>query len=254
VGPLCTMQSHRWTTSVGIFLMGAGAILSSFAKTGVDLYLSVGVVAGSGQGLVTNTAILILVDHFQEKQGLALGISFMVMAVAGIVSPQIVQLLSRAFTYNVSILIYAVQFLVGLIGSALFFPVDNIKVVTAPQEDAGGVDEVDAVHSRFDQSRHSQKVKRELQASVETADTTGKPLIKSNDDPAGKSGRGWRRNPCVLMFTLINWSLAKRPHFILTVLGSSYSFNALMSFFLFLPLYAESIHCSTYQKVRMCTW
>ena len=46
VGPLCIMRSHRWTCSVGIFLMGVGVILSSFAKTSIDLYLSSGLIAG----------------------------------------------------------------------------------------------------------------------------------------------------------------------------------------------------------------
>ena len=46
VGPLCIMQSHRWTCSIGVFLMGIGVILSSFAKTSTDLYLSCGLIAG----------------------------------------------------------------------------------------------------------------------------------------------------------------------------------------------------------------
>jgi hypothetical protein len=40
------MRSHRWTTAVGVFLMGVGSILSAFANSPVDLYLSVGLVCG----------------------------------------------------------------------------------------------------------------------------------------------------------------------------------------------------------------
>ena len=46
VGPLSEMQSHRWTTSIGIFLMGCGTILSSFANSSVDIFLSVGLISG----------------------------------------------------------------------------------------------------------------------------------------------------------------------------------------------------------------
>ena len=46
VGPLAEMQSHRWTTSIGIFLMGCGTILSSFANSSVDIFLSVGLISG----------------------------------------------------------------------------------------------------------------------------------------------------------------------------------------------------------------
>ena len=47
VGPLSEMRSYRWTTAVGIILMGVGSILSAFAKSAVDLYLSVGLVIGN---------------------------------------------------------------------------------------------------------------------------------------------------------------------------------------------------------------
>ena len=46
VGPMSEMLSHRLTTSIGIFLMGSGTILSSFAKSSVDIFLSVGLISG----------------------------------------------------------------------------------------------------------------------------------------------------------------------------------------------------------------
>ena len=54
----------------------------------------------------------------------------------------------------------------------------------------------------------------------------------------------WKKNPIVKMFLLTKWSLVKDPHFILTVLGSAYSFNALLTFLFYLPLYATSIGLS----------
>jgi hypothetical protein len=50
------------------------------------------------------------------------------------------------------------------------------------------------------------------------------------------------------MFTLIQWSLLKNPYFLLTTLGSSYSFNALLNFYLLLPLHAQSKGCSVDDK------
>jgi hypothetical protein len=41
------MRSHRWTATAGIFLMGVGSILSAFANSPVDLYLTVGLVIGN---------------------------------------------------------------------------------------------------------------------------------------------------------------------------------------------------------------
>jgi hypothetical protein len=52
------------------------------------------------------------------------------------------------------------------------------------------------------------------------------------------------------MFSLIQWSLLKSLYFLLTALGSSYSFNALLNFYLLLPLHAESRGCSVEDKVK----
>ena len=144
------MKSHRWTISVGILLMGSGAILSAFGKSAVDLYLSVGLVAGklkpfktfigfftndffinigSGQGLVTNTVILNLTDHFKTNMGLAFGIAFMIMALAGIVTPQLDNLLLKGLSGQISILVHGIVMLVlGLAGAFFLVPAPKLGV------------------------------------------------------------------------------------------------------------------------------
>lgn len=228
VGPLCILKSHRWTTIIGNILMGSGAILSAFGKSPADLYLSVGLIAGSGQGLVTNTTILLLVDHFGKKQGLAIGLSFMIMAISGIISPQIVNGLLHKFSAKNTVIIYGCIMLLGLGGAFLFTPVAE----AAPSDS----DEVDAVHSRFNHSKHSQRVKHQLSCNGTATEDKKRTINRL------------KNNPLVQMFTLIKWSLLKSPRFLLTVLGSSYSFNCLLTFYLFLPLYADSRGCTTDQK------
>ena len=44
------------------------------------------------------------------------------------------------------------------------------------------------------------------------------------------------QSPIVQMFTLIQWSLMKQPYYVITMIGSSYSFTALLNYFLLLPL------------------
>jgi hypothetical protein len=63
--------------------------------------------------------------------------------------------------------------------------------------------------------------------------------------------KSWKENPIVLMFTLTKWKLLKNPHFLLTALGSSYSFNALINFYLLLPLHAGSKGLSVEDKVLL---
>ena len=66
---------------------------------------------------MTNTGILILVEHFGDRQGLALGVSFMVMAIGGIVAPQIVNALLTQLSHHVSIMVFGGLILCGLIGN-----------------------------------------------------------------------------------------------------------------------------------------
>jgi hypothetical protein len=51
-------------------------------------------------------------------------------------------------------------------------------------------------------------------------------------------------NPLVKMFTLIQWSLMKQPYFVITMIGSSYSFTALLNYFLLLPLLCKEVGLS----------
>ncbi len=80
---------------------------------------------------------------------------------------------------------------------------------------------------------------------VHKDDADAKTLTHKKD---GK--KSWKENPIVLMFTLTKWKLLKSPHFLLTALGSSYSFNALINFYLLLPLHAGSKGLSVEDKVQ----
>ena len=42
------------------------------------------------------------------------------------------------------------------------------------------------------------------------------------------------------MFTLTKWSLLKDPLFVLTMVGTSIGFTAMMNFFMLLPVHAEA--------------
>ena len=44
------------------------------------------------------------------------------------------------------------------------------------------------------------------------------------------------KNPIVKMFTLIQWTLMRSPYFLMTMIGSSFSFSAILNYFLLLPL------------------
>ena len=173
--------------------------------------------------MVTNTVILILVEHFQDKQGLALGISFMIMALSGILAPQVVKGLLSSFSDQVSINIVGAILFSGLLGSAFFYPA---------------------------------KVKEDSNTKTEGSNEAHETMINNGNANQNESKKQsmWKKNPIVKMFLLINWKLLKSPHFILTALGSSYSFNALLSFYVFLPLFAESYNYTITQKVSQSSF
>ena len=63
--------------------------------------------SGSGKGLTTNTAIIVLTHHFKENRlGLAIGVSFVIMGISGIIAPQFVMVLLRHFSSKVIELTY----------------------------------------------------------------------------------------------------------------------------------------------------
>ena len=99
-----------------------------------------------------------------------------------------------------------------MVGSALFFPVEeNQKYHLAANEEGKSVKPIEEESEKSEKNEENSK---------------------------------WKKNPIVKMFILTKWSLVKDPHFILTVLGSAYSFNALLTFLFYLPLYASTIDLS----------
>ena len=52
------------------------------------------------------------------------------------------------------------------------------------------------------------------------------------------------KNQVVKMFSLIQWSLMKSPYFLITMIGSSCSFSAILNYFLLLPLLCKEFGLS----------
>ena len=52
------------------------------------------------------------------------------------------------------------------------------------------------------------------------------------------------KNPIVKMFTLIQWTLMRSPYFLITMIGSSFSFSAILNYFLLLPLLCKEFGLS----------
>ena len=86
VGPLIILQSHRFTASAGVLLVGTGLVLTAFAKSGPDFLLSFGLICGSGSGLIVNTCFLVLAEHYGggKEHALAVGVLMVVNGISNI--------------------------------------------------------------------------------------------------------------------------------------------------------------------------
>ena len=204
---------------------------------------------GAGQGLVTNTAIILLQRHFKEKQGLALGISFMVMALSGMVNLHMVRGFLSFFDVVTSIQLYGAFIILGLLGSALFYEPEineefkkkssNINANNLVNNKNEG--EEDKIMDLENNAKNTNNIISENSVDHQQINNNHSKIIQQSK---------WKQNPIVKMFTLINWSLLKQPHFLLTAIGSSYSFNALFTFYLYLPLFADTLPCCKEYKVK----
>ena len=78
---------------------------------------------GAGQGLVTNTSIIVVTLYFKRKLGMVMGILFTVMALGGIVAPLLLALSLSKYSLRTVILSYGIWIMVGIVG-AIFFTED----------------------------------------------------------------------------------------------------------------------------------
>ena len=173
----------------------------------------------------------------------------MVMAISGMVNLHMVKGFLSFFDVVTSIQLYGAYIILGLLGSAFFYEPEineefkkkssnNAKILVKNEE---GMDEMDTTKNIISENSV-------INTSVDNQQTNNnakKVVIHESK---------WKQNAIVKMFTLINWSLLKQPHFLLTAIGSSYSFNALFTFYLYLPLFADTLPCCKEYKVKKNTY
>ncbi len=80
----------RYTTLIGGVLYTTGILLSSYATTPYQLYLTYGLLAGSGVGFVYVCPLSTLVKWFPNRKGLVTGVATASFAVGGVVFKQVI--------------------------------------------------------------------------------------------------------------------------------------------------------------------
>ena len=168
-----------------------------------------------------------MVGYFKRKLGLAMGILFMIMALAGIVLPMAVAAAKERFPYRYCIVAYGVFILIGLFGAAFFKPVEESA--------KNNSDTVDGVHARLSVrgNVNREEIMFEESQSFSTEDQLSDKKKLSD------------------AIFLIRWSLLKQWHFWLLIIGSAFGFTLVLNFYILMPLYTESIGLDLAQTAKL---
>ncbi|XP_067949510.1 monocarboxylate transporter 12-like [Watersipora subatra] len=131
---LVNMYSCRTVTMVGALIGAAGFAISSFAPGIWFLYLSLGIVAGFGFGLIYLPAIVIVSYYFEKRRALATGLACCGSGFGTFIFAPLSELLVKHFGWKETCFWMAAIILQCCIFGALFRPlplVDNTEVLPA---------------------------------------------------------------------------------------------------------------------------
>ncbi|KAI1702908.1 major facilitator superfamily domain-containing protein [Ditylenchus destructor] len=126
-GPLasaiCNRIGCRITTIVGAIIASIGCALSFYANSMTYLILSVGIVMGTGFGLMYCPAIVIVTMYFEKYRALATGVTVCGAGVGTFVFSKIIGYLIETFDWRTVFIIYAGLVLLCVPCGALYRPV-----------------------------------------------------------------------------------------------------------------------------------
>lgn len=90
-GKLVQKYSPRTLSLIGSVIVGAGWLLSSYATSIEHLYITYGIIAGIGVGIVYGLPIAVVARWFPDRKGLAVGITVLGFGVSALVTAPIAQ-------------------------------------------------------------------------------------------------------------------------------------------------------------------
>uniref|UniRef100_A0A915CXR1 Major facilitator superfamily (MFS) profile domain-containing protein n=1 Tax=Ditylenchus dipsaci TaxID=166011 RepID=A0A915CXR1_9BILA len=126
-GPLasaiCNRIGCRITTIVGAIIASIGCALSYYAYSMTYLILSVGIVMGTGFGLMYCPAIVIVTMYFEKYRALATGVTVCGAGVGTFLFSKIIGHLIVAFDWRTVFIIYAGMVLLCVPCGALYRPI-----------------------------------------------------------------------------------------------------------------------------------
>lgn len=123
-GKLVQKYSPRTLSLVGSLIVSAGWMLSGFATSIGFLYVTYGIIAGIGVGLVYGLPIAVVARWFPDRKGLAVGITVLGFGISALVTAPIAQslILSQGVLQAFQTLGFAFLLVLLTLSLALKFP------------------------------------------------------------------------------------------------------------------------------------
>ncbi|XP_077534913.1 uncharacterized protein LOC144146847 [Haemaphysalis longicornis] len=119
-GPLIHGFGVRLSAILGGLMMGLGCMSSYFANDIAFLVVSLGVVTGSGQGILLNCVIVAINQYFDKRRGVALGINLAGAPAASFLFPKIFDLLLGEYGFRGTLAITG-ALLLNIVAISLLF-------------------------------------------------------------------------------------------------------------------------------------
>jgi MFS family permease len=121
---ICNRIGCRVTTIIGAVIASIGCALSYFATSMTYLIFSVGIIMGTGFGLMYCPAIIIVTMYFEKYRSLATGVTVCGAGVGTFVFSKIIGYLIVTFDWQTVFIIYAAVVLLCVPCGALYRPIE----------------------------------------------------------------------------------------------------------------------------------
>ncbi|KAL3082808.1 hypothetical protein niasHS_010610 [Heterodera schachtii] len=172
-GPLasaiCNRIGCRVTTIVGALIASVGCAASYFANSMTFLVLSVGIVMGTGFGLMYCPAMVIVTMYFEKYRALATGVTVCGAGVGTFVFSKLISILIVHFDWRTVFLIYAAVVLLCVPCGALYRPIEFVPIYEGEGE------EEEEEHGMTDNAKEMTKEEND-------GETDGQHQYKADDE------------------------------------------------------------------------
>ena len=119
--------SYRFAAILGSLLGVIGFIFASWSSDLWMMYLTFGLMSGIGHGLIFNTSVLVILQHFVKWRSVAVGIVASGPAIGMFVFSQITRLLLNTFGWPGAMIGYAILFFMCGLCATVFVTLKTFK-------------------------------------------------------------------------------------------------------------------------------